>query len=137
MAPQESFQKTVQAIADADTWNKRVALVRAIPEHFGLAQHRVVYARVAEAVYIADLAPDFAYVHWREGYELQEIESAYAKAAELTGGFTQVDATSLARVIEASPRTLRIFRLLIGLTTQEFAATASLLFEVKSLTLAE
>lgn len=43
-----------------------------------------------------DLVPDFAYVHWREQYELPLIERAYDKAASLTNTFQDIGAGALA-----------------------------------------
>ncbi|MGH7045757.1 MAG: hypothetical protein ACREE2_05120 [Stellaceae bacterium] len=116
--------KTIDDILYAETWNRRVALIRQIPEQFGLAQHQEIYAAVAEAVYVAELAPDFAYVHWRSEYELPAIESAYAKAVALTRTFQDVEPDSLQRAIVAAPETVRVFRLFLGFTTQEFAASS-------------
>lgn len=121
-----SIKAAVGRIVAAGSWNRRVALIREVPEEFGKAQHQPVYAAIAEAVYVPKLAPDFAYVHWRDEYELESVERAYEKAYALTKGFVDVDADSLTRVIEAQPAALRIFRLIIGLTTQEFAASTTL-----------
>jgi len=120
------IEATVAAIVAAPTWNKRVILIRRIPEEFGKAQHQEVYSAVAKAVYVPHLAPDFAYVHWRPEYELEEIEHAYGEADALTRGFKNVDEASLAKVIQKEPATLRIFRLLLGLTTQEFASATDM-----------
>ena len=119
----DKFSTTVNDIAAAETWNKRVALIRAIPEEFGKASHQAVYAAVAEAAYVTDLTPDFAYVHWRDEYELPVIENAYAEAHALTDGFLNVDVDALSNAIQGAPATLRVFRLLLGFTTQEFAAS--------------
>jgi hypothetical protein len=116
--------KTIEGISSADTWNRRVALIRQIPEEFGTARHQEIYAAVAEAIYVADLAPDFAYIHWRDEYELPVIEHAYVQAHALTQGFVNIDASNLARTIATEPETLRIFRLFLGFTTQEFAASS-------------
>ena len=67
------------------------------------------------------LAPDFAYVHWPEGYTLGSVEDAYGKAHELTLGFTETGLETLTAALSSHPRTLRVFRLLLGLTAQEFA----------------
>jgi hypothetical protein len=126
----------VKAVAEAD-WNKRVSLIRKVPESFGLAQHQVLYAAIAKEVYVPNLAPDFAYIHWREEYELPAVTAAYDYAHRLTAGFTSVSADDLARVIQERPTTLRVFRLLLGLTTQEFAAGTAIVaesLEVKPLT---
>lgn len=116
----------VAEVAAATDWNSRVARIRQIPELFGQAAHRDVYARVAEQVYVPNLAPDFGYVHWRTEYELAPIEGAYRAAHELTAGFTATGVDGLTAAILAQPKTLRIFRLLLGLTAQEFA-TATLI----------
>ena len=57
-------------VASETDWNRRIALIRTVPEEFGKAQHQAIYASVAEAAYVSDLAPNFAYVHWRVEYEL-------------------------------------------------------------------
>lgn len=120
---------TVQEVAAATDWNARVALIRKVPEAFGQASHRDVYARIAEKVYVPALAPDFAYVHWRTEYELASFEHAYSLAYELTTGFTFTDVGSLTAAILAQPRTLRVFRVLLGLTSQEFATATQIIAE--------
>jgi hypothetical protein len=124
-----SIEQTVESIASAASWDERVALIRRIPESFGTASHKGIYAAVAKRVYLPSLAPDFAFVHWREDYELPVIEQAYAAAVELTAGFTQVEAEQLTAAMRKDPRTVRIFRLLLGLTTQEFAAATGMVAE--------
>ncbi len=126
MARASRVEAVVGKVSAAETWNRRIALIREIPEEFGKARHQQVYAAVAEAAYVPKLAPDFAYIHWRDEYELPIIERAYDKAFALTKGFVDVDVESLSRTIKLEPTTLRIFRLLTGLTTQEFAATTSI-----------
>jgi hypothetical protein len=116
-------------VAAASDWNARVALVRQIPEVFGKALHRQVYARIADWVYVPNLAPDFAYVHWRDEYELGPFEEAYSLAHELTKGFTATDVESLTAAISARAATLRVFRLLLGLTAQEFAVATRIVAE--------
>jgi hypothetical protein len=123
VSPADEVAKAVKGIASAKTWNKRVALIRGVPEEFGKAQHQAVYAAIAEAIYVSQLAPDFAYIHWRDEYELPKIEHAYGRAFALTHGFVDVGVDALARIIEEEPTTLRVFRLLLGFTTQEFAAS--------------
>ncbi len=117
----------VRAVAQAPSWNARVTLIRRIPEAFGTSQHQTVYARVAEEVYVQDLKPDFGYVHWRPEYELQAVLDAYADAEAATSAFRDVGADDIARAILARPRSLRAFRLMLGLTSQEFAASTTLL----------
>jgi len=119
----------IEKIAQASSFNKRVTLIRGVPEAFGKAQHQSIYAAIAEAVYVGDLAPDFGYVHWRDEYELPAIEGAYAEAIMATDGFTKVSVAHLEAAIASYPAALRIFRLLLGLTAQEFAATTSIVAE--------
>jgi hypothetical protein len=117
----------VEDIWAAETWDRRISLIRQIPEEFGRGQHQDVYAAIAHAVYVAELAPDFAYVHWRDEYELSAIERAYSKALTLTQRFTETDADGLEAAIIVEPETLRIFRLFLGFTTQEFAASSTII----------
>lgn len=119
----DEIARHVEQVKAATSWNDRIQLIRKIPELFGLAQHATVYPEIARHVYVPYLGPDFAYVHWRPEYELETIEHAYGETARLTNGFERVLSTDIATVIHASPTTLRIFRLLVGLTTQEFAAS--------------
>ncbi len=123
------IEVTVAEVAAAPDWNDRVNLIRRIPEAFGKASHRDVYARIAERVYVPSLAPDFAYVHWRDEYELTAIEEAYRLAHELTRGFTATDVESLTAAISSQSTTLRVFRLLLGLTPQEFAMATQIVAE--------
>jgi hypothetical protein len=119
----------VAQVVAAPDWNARIALIRRIPEIFGQAAHRDVYARIAEQVYAPDLAPDFAYVHWRDDYELAPVDGAYRMAHERTAGFRQTDPATLAATILSQPQTLQVFRLLLGLTAQEFATATEIVAE--------
>ena len=120
--------KAGEVVAATD-WNTRVALIRRVPEDFGKALHKDVYARIADWVYVPSLAPDFAYVHWREEYELASIERAYRAAHELTAGFSATNAETLTGAIRSQPRALQVFRLLLGLTAQEFATATQIVAE--------
>jgi len=120
------IDETVEAIAIAETWDARIALIRKVPEEYGTAQRQAVYAAIAKRVYVPHLTPDFAYVHWRPDYDLGPIQQAYQQAHALTSGFATVDVSSLEAAILATPETLLIFRLLLGLTTQEFAAATKI-----------
>ena len=128
MSENDKVEAVVAGVAAAP-WNARVALIRKIPEEFGKAQHQAVYAAVAKTVYVSDLAPDFAYVHWRDEYELKPIERAYEKSFALTTGFTAVDPVTLAAVMQAEPSTVRIFRLFLGFTIKELAASTLIVAE--------
>jgi len=121
------------AVHSASTWDARVALIRRVPEQFGTAQQASVYAAIAKQVYVPHLKADFAYVHWRDEYELAPIADAYRLAHELTDGFSNVEPDHLRGVLSEKPETLSIFRLLLGLTRQEFSEACSLVAEQSSL----
>ena len=115
-----------EAVAAAPTWSTRIALIRRVPEEYGTAQQPFVYAAIAGRVYVPTLKADFAYVHWREDYELPTIRAAYQLAGDGTNGFTRVTPDDIARVILEHPETLRVFRLLLGFTIPEFAEACTL-----------
>ena len=119
----------VAEIAGAATWDARVALIRTVPETFGTSSQPAIYAAVAEALYVPQLTADFAYVHWTADYELDPFMAAYDAASRSTNGFREVSVASLAAVIEQEPGTLRVFRTILGLTTQEFSAATGILAE--------
>ena len=120
----------VKAIAAAPTWDARVALIRRIPEAFGTADRPALYSSVAGAVFVPRLTPDFAFIHWRDEYELEPFREAYEEANRLTSRFRNVDVASLAATIAAVPETLKVFRTILGFTPQEFAAAAGMVAEV-------
>ena len=114
------------AVAAAQTWDARVAIIRRVPEAFGTGQHAEVYAAIASLVYGPLIEPDFAYVHWRAEYELAPLEGAYQRAHAESSGFASVGRADLERIIKEHPETLRIFRLLLGLIAAEFAEACSM-----------
>lgn len=116
------IEETVTAIAGAADWSQRVQLIRRVPEEHGVAVHRQIYADLARRLYVPALTPDFAYVHWREEYELDAVVGAYEAAYTLTCAFTRVSADEIARVVRDQPRTILVWRLLAGYTWNEFAA---------------
>lgn len=116
----------IRAIADSDSWDARVTLIRRIPEQFGTGQQTAIYAALAEQVYSPSLTAEFAYVHWRDEYKLEAIEEIYQTAIEETRGFTRIAVDDLTGILERHPRTLRIFRLLLGFTVSEFAQASEI-----------
>jgi hypothetical protein len=114
--------ETVAAIAGATDWSQRVQLIRRIPEAYGVAVHRQVYADLARQLYVPALTPDFAYVHWREDYELDTVVHAYRAAYRSTQAFRRVAVTDIARAVRDHPTTTLVWRLLVGYTWVEFAA---------------
>lgn len=123
------IEATVEEVAAAADWNVRVSLIRRVPEAFGTNLHRDVYARIADRVYVPNLVPDFAYVHWRADYELAHIEEAYRWAHSLTQGFSRTDVETLTQAVATQSKTLLVFRLLLGLTAQELAAATRIAAE--------
>lgn len=127
-------EEIAQQVENAPTWNARVAIIRRVPEEFGLAQHQTVYARIAEQVYVPHLKPDFAYIHWRPDYELPAVERAYEAAHVGTRGFAAVSRPDLVTVIRERPLSLQAFRLLLGLTQAEFGEASAVAAEEQGLT---
>jgi hypothetical protein len=72
-------------------------------------------------LYVPHLAADFAYIHEDHFYGRKYFEQVYAAADEATAGFTQVAEAELASVLIRDPRTLLVFRTIMGLTKGEFA----------------
>ena len=126
MARSGGFEAIVRAAVEARTWDERVATMRTIPERFGTAQQQAVYAAIADRFYAPKLTAEFAYVYWRDEYELALVEAAYKLAHDSTQGFVAVEPASIARTIRAHPKSLQAFRLLLGLIAKEFAEACSL-----------
>lgn len=122
---QFTIANLVDHVATASSWNERVEEIRRVPELFGLGQHHAAYAAIANALYRPHLSAQFAYVQWPPDYEVEPFRAAYELAVSRTDGFTKVDPDSLATTLVAAPRTLRVFRLIVGYTTNELAVAAS------------
>ena len=120
-----SVEDTVDLIAEAASWDERVARLRQVPQRHGTDEHADVYAQVAQRLYVPHLSPDFAYIHESEFYEVSYFEEAYEHAATLTDTFTTVDPDTLASALEREPTTLLVFRTILGLTKGEFAASTA------------
>jgi transcriptional regulator with XRE-family HTH domain len=116
---------TVSIVAQATTWDARVQRLRQVPEIFGIAQQARVYSAIAEHVYKPQLSPMFAHIPWRDDYELGPFAETYHEVYDQTAGFTKVDDGALRQVLLQSPRSLRIFRMLLGYTADELAAAVT------------
>lgn len=110
-----------EQIQTSPTWNERVALMRRIPEQYGTAQHRDLYAQIAESVYVPDLAPDFAHLHWRDEYEQPHFLEAYDWAADVTRDFRRVDVDTISDALRSHPRTVMVFRTIVGYVPRELS----------------
>lgn len=124
-----SVEETVANIVAAPSWDQRVARLRLIPQLHGTNDRSAIHAAVAREAYVPHLAPDFAYVHESSFYGRGYFEDVYAAAAGDTDNFRNVGSEDLAAVIEADPRTLLVFRTIVGLTKEEFAHSTTLAAE--------
>lgn len=118
--------ETIHRIVTAPGWNQRIAQIRLIPQRHGTGEHVGIFAAVARELYLPHLAPDFAYIHKAPFYELEHFIAAYEAAYEATTGFTVVTEDDLARTIAQAPRTLLVFRTILGLSKDEFAHSTML-----------
>ncbi len=116
-----SIQGTVKKIAEAPSWDQRIAQIRLIPLHHGTNEHPGIYAEIARMLYVPHLAADFAYIHENHFYGREYFEQVYADAFRATEGFNRVTEPELISILEDNPRTLLVFRTLTGLTKGEFA----------------
>jgi hypothetical protein len=116
-----TIDATIKAILAAETWTQRIQQIRLVPQRHGTGDHGAIYAAVARELYMPHLAPDFAYIHESPFYEPDHFFAAYDAAAGLTEGFTRVTEPELQDVLFKCPRTLLVFRTLLGLTKDEFA----------------
>lgn len=124
-----SVKETVGAIVQAPTWDQRVAQIRLVSQRHGTAEHSLIFAEVAREAYVPHLAPDFAYIHEAPFYEAPYFRAAYVAAATATSDFTVVDETTLSTTITDDPRTLLVFRTILGLAKAEFAQATVLVAE--------
>jgi hypothetical protein len=121
-------------VAQAPTWDARVQRLRQVPEVFGLAQQARVYGAIAEQVYRPELSPMFAHLPWRQEYELGPFAETYHEVHEQTGGFAKVEDADIRDVLLQSPRSLRVFRMLLGYTADELAAAVTILLSERGST---
>jgi hypothetical protein len=116
-----TIDETVDRIVSAPEWNQRIAQIRLIPQHHGIGEHVGIYASVARSLYLPHLAPDFAYVHEAPFYGTDYFLTSYDEANNLTSGFANISEENLTDTLTKSPRTLLVFRTILGLTRDEFA----------------
>jgi hypothetical protein len=48
----------VEAVEQASSWDERVALVRKVPEDFGISQHQTEYAEIARFLFTSEPPTD-------------------------------------------------------------------------------
>lgn len=119
-------EETIETIARAASFNQRIAEIGRIPHIHGTDEHPSIYAALAKRLYVPHLAPDFAYIHESDFYGKDYFVEVYRATGEATAGFTRVSEDELISVIANNPRTLLVFRTIMGLTKEEFAHATSL-----------
>jgi hypothetical protein len=118
--------ETIERIVEASGLNQRVAQIRLVPQNHGTGEHARIFAELARLLYLPHLAPDFAYIHEAPFYEQSYFLNVYDAAHRATDGFEAVSEDDLARTIQNDPRTLLVFRTILGLTREEFAHSTTL-----------
>lgn len=118
--------ETIKRIVEAPDWNQRVAQIRLVPQHHGTGEHAHIFAEIARVLYLPHLAPDFAYIHEAPFYEQNYFLEAYDAAHRATNGFADVSEDDLTEALQNDPRTLLVFRTILGLTRDEFAQSTAL-----------
>lgn len=124
-----SVEETVAKIVDAATWDQRVAQIRLVAQNHGTGEHASIFAQVAREAYVPHLAPDFAYINEAPFYERPYFTEVYAAASAATNDFANVTESHLRQVLQDDPRTLLVFRTILGLTKDEFAHSTTLVAE--------
>lgn len=127
-APAKMFgvdaEQLVRVIANG-TWPERIAAIRSVPDQFPGREHSAVYAEVAKECYVPDLAPHFHIIPWQPRYlDRVSFIDAYRAASEATDKFSNAGPREVLAALRADPRSLRIFRLIIGYTPNELKETA-------------
>lgn len=128
-----TVDETIAGILAAPNWDQRVAQIRLIPHNHGTNQHQQIYAAVARSVYVPHLSPDFAYIHQPAFYGPDYFQQVYAAAHLASAGFSRVSENDLTAILENDPRTLLVFRTIMGLTKEEFAHATRLVGEATGL----
>lgn len=104
------------------SWAERVAAVRSVPAEFPGRELTSVYAELARQCYVPNLAPHFHIVPWPERFlDRDAFLEAYQVAATFTEDFSSISGDRIAAAIQQDPRSLRVFRLIIGYTPKELS----------------
>jgi len=109
---------------NSGSWSERVAAIRSVPNEFPGREHSAVYAEVARSFYVPNFAPHFHIVPWPERFRDRDgFLAAYEVATNATDNFSKAGAEQIEAALRTDPRSLRIFRLIIGYTPKELADT--------------
>jgi len=122
-------------MADAADWEpvlrsqNVVGWRRVLDEVFALPpSEREAALTTIRPIYEGRLAPQFHAVPWGASlHEREAFRTAYRSAHRLTAGFTKTSEADLLATLEADPRTLLVFRLILGYTIAELASALELL----------
>jgi hypothetical protein len=113
------------------SWSDRVAAVRSVPAEFTGRDQAAVYAEIARSFYAPALTSHFHIVPWPERFlDRESFIDAYRSAAEATDNFSDTSGDKIAASIRRSPRSLQIFRLIIGYTPKELTEAARAFEEI-------
>lgn len=121
-----SVEETVSSICSATTFDQRIAEIRKVPGRHGTDDWPGIYAQVGRDLYVPHLTPDFAYVHDMDFYGPAQFQASYAAASAATSGFTLTDAATIEACLLTKPISLLTFRVILGLTRDEFAHATKL-----------
>lgn len=103
-------------------WRERVAAVRSVPSEFPGREHQHVYAEIARGFYVDQLGPHFHIVPWPEGYrDRAGFLEGYGAAVHHTNHFAEATAANIEAALSSNPRSLRIFRLIVGYSPKELS----------------
>jgi hypothetical protein len=109
-------------VVENGSWTERVAAVRSVPAEFPGRELPSVYAELARQVYAPSLGPHFHIVPWPQRFlDHDGFIDAYQGAATATEDFSNASGDRIATAIKQDPRSLLIFRLIIGYTPRELA----------------
>ena len=102
---------------------------RALDAAFALPpDEREAALRAIRPIYESRLTPQFHAVPWGASlHERDAFRTAYKSAHELTEGFTKTKEPHVLAALEADPRTLVVFRLILGYTIPELVSALELL----------
>lgn len=107
------------------TWEDRIAAIRSVPAEFAGKEHSAVYGEISRRFYVDKLAPHFHIVPWPDSFaDRATFFEAYESALAGTTQFTRTAPADIEQTVTADPRSLLIFRLLMGYTQQELADTS-------------
>lgn len=101
--------------------NERVAVMRSMAAELGPGQVVAACTEIARDVFAPSMESIYGTVHWRDEFDAPFFEEVYAQTAGVTDGFRYVTVDGITACITADPRTLLVFRLIVGYTRDELS----------------